>query len=31
MKMRVAGHWVDSPNMADVRSPYSNELVDTVP
>ena len=30
MKMYVAGKWVDSPEMAEIKFPFSNELVDTV-
>jgi glyceraldehyde-3-phosphate dehydrogenase (NADP+) len=31
MKMYVSGSWVDSPEMAEVVSPYSRERVDAVP
>src|SRR5690349_13670431 len=31
MKMYIAGQWVDSPNSNPVISPYSQEVVDTVP
>ena len=31
MKMYVAGQWVDSPKMLEVKAPYSGEVVDSVP
>src|SRR5579864_81074 len=31
MQMYVNGRWTDSPTMASVVSPYSGEVVDTVP
>ena len=31
MKMYVNGQWTDSPTMVDVVSPYSGEVIDTVP
>ena len=31
MKMYVNGSWVESPVMSPVVSPYSREVVDTVP
>jgi acyl-CoA reductase-like NAD-dependent aldehyde dehydrogenase len=31
MKMYVACGWTDSAEMTEVRSPYSGEVVDTVP
>ena len=31
MKMYVNGSWVESPVMLPVVSPYSREIVDTVP
>src|SRR5580704_4445421 len=31
MKMYISGHWVDSPNMTEVISPYSGNVVDMVP
>ena len=31
MKMYVAGQWVDSPKMLEVKAPYSGEVVDCVP
>lgn len=31
MQMYINGQWVDSPMMVPVRSPYSGEVVDTVP
>jgi acyl-CoA reductase-like NAD-dependent aldehyde dehydrogenase len=31
MKMYVAGQWVDKPHKIEVRNPYDNSVVDTVP
>jgi acyl-CoA reductase-like NAD-dependent aldehyde dehydrogenase len=31
MKMYVSGHWVDSPKMTEVTSPYSGNVVDVAP
>jgi len=31
MKMYISGHWVDSPTMTDVVSPYSGSVIDRVP
>jgi glyceraldehyde-3-phosphate dehydrogenase (NADP+) len=31
MKMYINGGWVESPTMATIFSPYSGELVDTIP
>ncbi|HEX3997768.1 MAG TPA: aldehyde dehydrogenase family protein [Pirellulales bacterium] len=31
MKMFIAGQWVDKPQKIDVRSPFDNTVVDTVP
>ena len=31
MKMYVNSQWTDSPTMVDVVSPYSGEVIDTVP
>ena len=31
MKMFINGHWVDSPRMTEVISPYSGNVVDTAP
>jgi acyl-CoA reductase-like NAD-dependent aldehyde dehydrogenase len=31
MKMYVAGQWVDKPQKIEVRNPYDNSVIDTVP
>jgi len=31
MKMYVAGQWIDKPQKIEVRNPYDNAVVDTVP
>ncbi len=31
MKMYVAGEWIDKPQRIDVRNPYDNAVIDTVP
>ncbi len=31
MKMYVAGEWVDKPETIEVRNPYDNSVIDTVP
>lgn len=31
MKMYIAGEWVDKPRKLEVRNPYDNSIVDTVP
>jgi acyl-CoA reductase-like NAD-dependent aldehyde dehydrogenase len=31
MKMYVAGEWIDKPQRIDVRNPYDNSVIDTVP
>ncbi|OLC14918.1 MAG: aldehyde dehydrogenase [Candidatus Rokubacteria bacterium 13_1_40CM_69_27] len=31
MKMYVAGQWTDKPNTIEVRNPYDNAVLDTVP
>jgi acyl-CoA reductase-like NAD-dependent aldehyde dehydrogenase len=31
MKMYVAGQWIDKPQKIEVRNPYDNSVVDTVP
>ena len=31
MKMYVAGQWVDKPEKIEVRNPYDNSVIDTVP
>jgi len=31
MQMLLAGEWVDSPETIEVRNPYDNSLVDTIP
>ena len=31
MKMFVAGEWVDKPKAIEVRNPYDDSLIDTVP
>jgi acyl-CoA reductase-like NAD-dependent aldehyde dehydrogenase len=31
MKMYVAGQWVDKPETIEVRNPYDNSVIDTVP
>jgi acyl-CoA reductase-like NAD-dependent aldehyde dehydrogenase len=31
MKMYVAGQWVDTPERIEVRNPYDNSVIDTVP
>jgi glyceraldehyde-3-phosphate dehydrogenase (NADP+) len=31
MKMYVAGQWTDKPNTIEVRNPYDNSVLDTVP
>ena len=31
MKMYVAGHWIDKPTTIEVRNPYDNAVIDTVP
>lgn len=31
MKMYVAGEWVDKPEKIEVRNPYDNAVIDTVP
>jgi len=31
MKMLIGEHWVDSKERIEVRNPYNNEIVDTVP
>ena len=31
MKMLIAGNWIDKPQKIDVRNPFDNSLVDTVP
>jgi acyl-CoA reductase-like NAD-dependent aldehyde dehydrogenase len=31
MKMYVAGQWIDRPQKIDVRNPYDNSVIDTVP
>ena len=31
MKMLIAGEWVDKPEKIDVRNPFDNSLLDTVP
>jgi acyl-CoA reductase-like NAD-dependent aldehyde dehydrogenase len=31
MKMFVAGNWIDKPEKIEVRNPFDNSLVDTVP
>ena len=31
MKMYVAGQWIDRPQKIEVRNPYDNSVVDTVP
>src|SRR5437773_11821883 len=31
MKMYVAGQWIDKPQTIEVRNPYDNSVIDTVP
>ncbi len=31
MQMLIAGKWIDKPEKIDVRNPYDNSLIDTVP
>jgi acyl-CoA reductase-like NAD-dependent aldehyde dehydrogenase len=31
MKMYVAGQWIDKPSTIEVRNPYDNSVIDTVP
>jgi acyl-CoA reductase-like NAD-dependent aldehyde dehydrogenase len=31
MKMYIAGEWIDKPQRIDVRNPYDNSVIDTVP
>ena len=31
MKMFIAGHWIDKAERIDVRNPFNDEIVDTVP
>jgi acyl-CoA reductase-like NAD-dependent aldehyde dehydrogenase len=31
MKMYVAGEWIDKPQRIEVRNPYDNSVIDTVP
>ncbi|HSF04224.1 MAG TPA: aldehyde dehydrogenase family protein [Methylomirabilota bacterium] len=31
MKMHVAGEWIDTPQRIEVRNPYDNSVIDTVP
>jgi len=31
MKMYVAGQWIDQPRKIEVRNPYDNSVIDTVP
>jgi len=31
MKMYVAGQWITKPQQIEVRNPYDNSVVDTVP
>ncbi|HEY7650662.1 MAG TPA: aldehyde dehydrogenase family protein [Methylomirabilota bacterium] len=31
MKMYIAGEWVDKPQRIEVRNPYDNSVIDTVP
>ena len=31
MKMYVAGQWIDKPTTIEVRNPYDNTVIETVP
>jgi glyceraldehyde-3-phosphate dehydrogenase (NADP+) len=31
MKIFLAGNWVDKPNKIEVRNPFDNSVIDTVP